>query len=227
MKTLLIALFSITCLSAQEFIGKDWDIDNFLGEFPDVTDVYFLKKPRQKNPCVADNTILFRPDGTFFPPCMIDKDHYDGQYQIVGENYLKVAIGSYYIHKVSNDEFYFIKSTGNLITDKQKAKNAEALARFMKIYSRNGKSPNPSFQLKSDVPKDERIGKLVRKLFHLISYEILKGYPTDDSTLYLVKDLKTNIYYYLREEYYKDKVTVYYFTEKDLKQRAKEQKRQQ
>ena len=71
MKTLLIALFSITCLSAQEFIGKDWDIDNFLGEFPDVTDVYFLKKPRQKNPCVADNTILFRPDGTFFPPCII------------------------------------------------------------------------------------------------------------------------------------------------------------
>ena len=111
MKTLLIALFSITCLSAQEFIGKDWDIDNFLGEFPDVTDVYFLKKPRQKNPCVADNTILFRPDGTFFPPCIIDKDHYDGQYQMVGENYLKVAIGSYYIHKVSNDEFYFIKST--------------------------------------------------------------------------------------------------------------------
>ena len=44
MKTLLIALFSITCLSAQEFIGKDWDIDNFLGEFPDVTDVYFLQK---------------------------------------------------------------------------------------------------------------------------------------------------------------------------------------
>ena len=42
-----------------------------------------------------------------------------------------------------------------------------------------------------------------------------------------MKDLKTNTYYYLREEYYKDKVTVYYFTEKDLKQRAKEQKKQQ
>ena len=39
---------------------------------------------------------------------------------MVGENYLKVAIGSYYIHKVSNDEFYFIKNTENLITDKQK-----------------------------------------------------------------------------------------------------------
>jgi len=58
------------------------------------------------------------------------------------------------------------------------------------------------------------------------TYEILKGFPDNHSTHYLVKDLKTNTYYYLREEYFSNKVTVYYFTEKDLKQRAKELKKQ-
>ena len=139
---------------------------------------------------------------------------------------LNLNLGSYYLHKISNDEYYLIKSTGNFATDKQKINDVATLVRFIKIYDTRGKSPNPSFQLKSDIPKDERIGKFVRKLFHLTTYEILKGFPDNHSTHYLVKDLKTNTYYYLREEYFSNKVTVYYFTEKDLKQRAKELKKQ-
>ena len=38
-----IGLLLISVIHAQDFIGKEWRIDNFLGEFPDVTDVYFLK----------------------------------------------------------------------------------------------------------------------------------------------------------------------------------------
>jgi len=139
---------------------------------------------------------------------------------------LNLNLGSYYLHKISNDEYYLIKSTGNFAADKQRLNDVATLLRFIKIYDTRGKSPNPSFQLKSDIPKDERIGKFVRKLFHLTTYEILKGFPDNHSTHYLVKDLKTNTYYYLREEYFSNKVTVYYFTEKDLKQRAKELKKQ-
>ncbi|GJH40686.1 hypothetical protein RCZ04_12360 [Capnocytophaga sp. HP1101] len=251
MKTLFttIGLLLISAVHAQDFIGKEWEIDNFLAEYEDVTDVYFLKTPYGKYS--FGDRILFKSDGTFSSWLVADcgntcSSPTIGTYQMVGK-YLSIQVdrmekrgvecdsipielhkrlGSYYIHKASNDEIYLIKSTGKIATDKQKIKNVEALAYFIKIYDIRGKSPNPSFQLKRDVPKDERIGKFVRKLFHLTSYEILKALPSDYSTHYLVKDLKTNTYYYLREEYFSNKVTVYYFTEKDLKQRAKERKKQ-
>lgn len=251
MKTLFttIGLLLISVIHAQDFIGKEWRIDNFLGEFPDVTDVYFLKTPESKY--TFGDRILFNSDGTFSSWLVTEcgntcSSPTIGTYQAVGK-YLSIQVekmekrgvecdsipielnlnlGSYYLHKISNDEYYLIKSTGNFVADKQKLNDVATLLRFIKIYDIRGKSPNPSFQLKSDIPKDERIGKFVRKLFHLTTYEILKGFPDNHSTHYLVKDLKTNTYYYLREEYFSNKVTVYYFTEKDLKQRAKELKKQ-
>ena len=37
-----LALLCINTLWGQEFIGKDWKIDNFLALHPEVTDAYFL-----------------------------------------------------------------------------------------------------------------------------------------------------------------------------------------
>ena len=75
------------------------------------------------------------------------------------------------------------------------------------------------------MPKEERIGKFARKYFHLTDYTILKGFSDIFATYYLVKDLKTNTKYYLREEYFNGKVTLYYYTEKDVKKLIKEKKK--
>lgn len=120
--------------------------------------------------------------------------------------------GTYYLHKIS-------KSEGKRSTDKQRAKDAKALAHFYKHFKVGSHSPNPSFSLKSEVPKEERIGKFARKYFHLTDYTILKGFSDIFATYYLVKDLKTNTKYYLREEYFNGKVTLYYYTEKDIKKK--------
>ena len=106
--------------------------------------------------------------------------------------------GTYYLQKISKSEIHLIKSKG-----KRSADN----------------SPNPSFSLKSEVPKEERIGKFARKYFLLTDYTILKGFSDNFTTYYLVKDLKTNTKYYLREEYFNRKVTLYYYTEKDIKKK--------
>ena len=127
--------------------------------------------------------------------------------------------GTYYLHKISKNEIHLIKSTGKRSADKQRAKDAKALAHFYKHFGVGSHSPNPSFSLKSDVPKEERIGKFARKYFHLTDYTILKGFPDIFATYYLVKDLKTNTKYYLREEYFNGKVTLYYYTEKDIKKK--------
>ena len=251
MKILLITLFSITCLSAQEFIGKEWQIDNFLGEYPDVTDVYFLKTPESK--FTFGERILFSPEGTFTSWLVVECGNTCasptiGTYQKIDKNYLTIQIdkmekhgvecdsipitlnlnlGSYYFHKISDDECYLVKSTGKLATDKQKLKDVAALVCFYNFDGLRIKSPNPSFQLKSDVPKDARIGKLAQKLFHLTNYQILKGFPNDFSILYLVKDLKNNTYCYFREEYRAGKVIAYYYTEKDIKKLTKVNKKKQ
>lgn len=250
MKILLITLFSITYLSAQEFIGKEWQIDNFLGEYPDVTDVYFLKTAEDNN--TFGKRILFTPEGTFTSWLVAERNNTCasptiGTYQKIDKNYLTIQVdkmekhgvecdsiptilnlnlGSYYFYKISDDECYLVKSTGKLATDKQKLKDVAALVRFYNVDGLHIKSPNPSFQLKNDVPKDARIGKLAQKLFHLTGYQILKGYPNDFSTLYLVKDLKNNTYCYFREEYRAGKVIAYYYTEKDIKKLIKEKKKQ-
>nr|WP_315138402.1 hypothetical protein [uncultured Capnocytophaga sp.] len=194
MKHLLItlALLCINTLLGQELIGKDWKIDNFLALHPDVTDVYFLTDSEMKKCQVGRDSI----------PLNFDTDS-----------------GTYYLHKISKSEIHLIKSTGKRSTDKQRAKDAKALALFYKHFKVGSHSPNPSFSLKSEVPKEERIGKFTRKYFHLIQYSILKGFSDNFITYYLVKDLKTNTKYYLREEYFNGKVTLYYYTEKDIKKK--------
>ena len=200
MKHLLItlSLLCINTLLGQELIGKDWKIDSFLALHPDVTDVYFLTDSEMKKYQVGRDSI----------PLNFDTDS-----------------GTYYLHKISKSEIHLIKSTGKRSTDKQRAKDAKALAHFYKHFELRSHSPNPSFSLKSDVPKEERIGKFARKYFHLTDYTILKGFSDNFTTYYLVKDLKTNTKYYLREEYFNGKVTLYYYTEKDVKKLIKEKKK--
>ena len=200
MKHLLItlSLLCINTLLGQELIGKDWKIDSFLALHPDVTDVYFLTDSEMKKYQVGRDSI----------PLNFDTDS-----------------GTYYLHKISKSEIHLIKSTGKRSTDKQRAKDAKALAHFYKHFGVGSHSPNPSFSLKSDVPKEERIGKFARKYFHLTDYTILKGFSDNFTTYYLVKDLKTNTKYYLREEYFNGKVTLYYYTEKDIKKLIKEKKK--
>ena len=200
MKHLLItlSLLCINTLLGQELIGKDWKIDSFLALHPDVTDVYFLTDSEMKKYQVGRDSI----------PLNFDTDS-----------------GTYYLHKISKSEIHLIKSTGKRSTDKQRAKDAKALAHFYKHFELRSHSPNPSFSLKSDVPKEERIGKFARKYFHLTDYTILKGFSDNFTTYYLVKDLKTNTKYYLREEYFNGKVTLYYYTEKDIKKLIKEKKK--
>jgi len=41
----------------------------------------------------------------------------------------------------------------------------------------------------------------------------------------LTKDLKTNTKYYLREEYFNGKVTLYYYTKKDIKKLGKKKEK--
>ena len=194
MKHLLItlALLCINTLLGQELIRKDWKIDNFLALHPDVTDAYFLTDSEMKRYRVGHDSI----------PLNLDIDS-----------------GTYYLHKISKSEIYLIKSKGKRSTDKQRAKDAKALAHFYKHFKAGSHSPNPSFSLKSEVPKEERIGKFARKYFHLTDYTILKGFSDNFTTYYLVKDLKTNTKYYLREEYFNGKVTLYYYTEKDIKKK--------
>lgn len=194
MKHLLItlALLYINTLFGQELIGKDWKIDSFLALYPEVTDVYFLTDSEMKKCQVGRDSI----------PINLDIDS-----------------GTYYLHKISKNEIHLIKSKGKRSADKQRAKDAKALAHFYKHFKVGSHSPNPSFSLKSDVPKEERIGKFARKYFHLTNYTILKGFSDNFTTYYLVKDLKTNTKYYLREEYFNGKVTLYYYTEKDIKKK--------
>ena len=200
MKHLLItlALLCINTLFGQELIGKDWKIDSFLALHPEVTDVYFLTDSEMKKCQVGRDSI----------PLNLDIDS-----------------GTYYLHKISKSEIHLIKSKGKRSADKQRAKDAKALAHFYKHFGVGSHSPNPSFSLKSEVPKEERIGKFARKYFHLIQYSILKGFSDNFTTYYLVKDLKTNTKYYLREEYFNGKVTLYYYTEKDIKKLIKEKKK--
>ena len=199
MKHLLIilALLCINTLLGQELIGKDWKIDNFLALHPEVTDVYFLTDSEMKKCQVGRDSI----------PINLDIDS-----------------GTYYLHKISKSEIHLIKSKGKRSADKQRAKDAKALAHFYKHFGVRSHSPNPSFSLKSEVPKEERIGKFARKYFHLTNYTILKGFSDNFTTYYLVKDLKTNTKYYLREEYFSGKVTLYYYTEKDIKKLGKKTK---
>lgn len=194
MKHLLItlSLLCINTLLGQELIGKDWKIDNFLALHPEVTDAYFLMDSEIKRYRVGRDSI----------PLNLDTDS-----------------GTYYLQKISKSEIHLIKSTGKRSTDKQRAKDAKALAHFYKHFGVGSHSPNPSFSLKSEVPKEERIGKFARKYFHLTNYTILKGFSDNFTTYYLVKDLKTNTKYYLREEYFSGKVTLYYYTEKDIKKK--------
>ena len=198
MKHLLItlSLLCINTLLGQELIGKDWKIDNFLALHPEVTDAYFLTDSEMKKYRVGRDSI----------PLNLDIDS-----------------GTYYLHKISKSEIHLIKSTGKRSADKQRAKDAKALAHFYKHFGVGSHSPNPSFSLKSDVSKEERIGKFARKYFHLTDYTILKGFSDNFTTYYLVKDLKTNTKYYLREEYFNGKVTLYYYTEKDIKKLGKKQ----
>ena len=200
MKHLLItlSLLCINTLLGQELIGKDWKIDNFLALHPEVTDAYFLMDSEIKRYRVGRDSI----------PLNLDTDS-----------------GTYYLQKISKSEIHLIKSTGKRSTDKQRAKDAKALAHFYKHFGVGSHSPNPSFSLKSEVPKEERIGKFARKYFHLTDYTILKGFSDIFATYYLVKDLKTNTKYYLREEYFNGKVTLYYYTEKDVKKLIKEKKK--
>ena len=192
-----LALLCINTLFGQELIGKDWKIDNFLALHPEVTDVYFLTDSEMKKCQVGRDSI----------PLNFDTDS-----------------GTYYLHKISKSEIYLIKSKGKRSADKQRAKDAKALAHFYKHFGLGSHSPNPSFSLKSEVPKEERIGKFARKYFHLTNYTILKGFSDNFTTYYLVKDLKTNTKYYLREEYFNGKVTLYYYTEKDIKKLGKKTK---
>lgn len=187
-----LALLCINTLLGQELIRKDWKIDNFLALHPEVTDAYFLTDSEMKRYRVGRDSI----------PLNLDTDS-----------------GTYHLHKISKNEIHFIKSTGKRSADKQRAKDAKALALFYKHFKAGSHSPNPSFSLKSEVPKEERIGKFARKYFHLTNYTILKGFPDNFTTYYLVKDLKTNTKHYLREEYYNGKVTLYYYTEKDIKKK--------
>ena len=187
-----LALLCINTLLGQELIRKDWKIDNFLALHPEVTDAYFLTDSEMKKCQVGRDSI----------PLNLDTDS-----------------GTYHLHKISKNEIHFIKSTGKRSADKQRAKDAKALALFYKHFKAGSHSPNPSFSLKSEVPKEERIGKFARKYFHLTNYTILKGFPDNFTTYYLVKDLKTNTKHYLREEYYNGKVTLYYYTEKDIKKK--------
>ena len=187
-----LALLCINTLLGQELIGKDWKIDNFLALHPEVTDAYFLTDSEMKRYRVGRDSI----------PLNLDTDS-----------------GTYYLHKISKSEIHLIKSTGKRSTDKQRAKDAKALAHFYKHFESGSHSPNPSFSLKSEVPKEERIGKFARKYFLLTDYTILKGFSDNFTTYYLVKDLKTNTKYYLREEYFNRKVTLYYYTEKDIKKK--------
>ena len=200
MKHLLItlSLLCINTLLGQELIGKDWKIDSFLAQHPEVTDVYFLTDSEMKKCRVRRDSI----------PLNFDTDS-----------------GTYYLHKISKSEIHLIKSKGKRSADKQRAKDAKALAHFYKHFEVGSHSPNPSFSLKSEVPKEERIGKFARKYFHLTDYTILKGFSDNFTTYYLVKDLKTNTKYYLREEYFSGKVTLYYYTEKDIKKLIKEKKK--
>ena len=194
MKHLLIIL-TLLCINTilwQELIGKDWKIDNFLALHPEVTDAYFLTDSEMKRYRVGRDSI----------PLNLDTDS-----------------GTYHLHKISKNEIHFIKSTGKRSVDKQRAKDAKALAHFYKHFEVGSHSPNPSFSLKSEVPKEERIGKFARKYFHLTDYSILKGFSDNFTTYYLVKDLKTNTKYYLCEEYYNGKVTLYYYTEKNIKKK--------
>jgi len=192
-----LALLCINTLLGQELIGKDWKIDSFLALHPEVTDVYFLTDSEMKKCQVGRDSI----------PINLDIDS-----------------GTYYLHKISKNEIHLIKSKGKRSADKQRAKDAKALAHFYKHFELRSHSPNPSFSLKSDVPKEERIGKFARKYFHLTNYTILKGFSDNFTTYYLVKDLKTNTKYYLREEYFNGKVTLYYYTEKDIKKLGKKTK---
>ena len=192
-----LALLCINTLLGQELIGKDWKIDNFLALHPEVTDVYFLTDSEMKKYQVGRDSI----------PINLDIDS-----------------GTYYLHKISKNEIHLIKSKGKRSADKQRAKDAKALAHFYKHFGVRSHSPNPSFSLKSEVPKEERIGKFARKYFHLTNYTILKGFSDNFTTYYLVKDLKTNTKYYLREEYFSGKVTLYYYTEKDIKKLGKKTK---
>ena len=200
MKHLLItlALLCINTLLGQELIGKDWKIDSFLALHPEVTDTYFLTDSEMKRYRVGRDSI----------PLNLDTDS-----------------GTYYLHKISKNEIHLIKSTGKRSADKQRAKDAKALALFYKHFESGSHSPNPSFSLKSEVPKEERIGKFARKYFHLTDYTILKGFSDIFATYYLVKDLKTNTKYYLREEYFNGKVTLYYYTEKDIKKLGKKKEK--
>ena len=194
MKHLLItlSLLCINTLLGQELIGKDWKIDNFLALHPEVTDAYFLTDSEMKRYRVGRDSI----------PLNLDTDS-----------------GTYYLHKISKSEIHLIKSTGKRSTDKQQAKDAKTLTHFYKHFGVRSHSPNPSFSLKSEVPKEERIGKFARKYFHLTDYTILRGFSDNFTTYYLVKDLKTNTKYYLREEYFNGKVTLYYYTEKNIKKK--------
>ena len=187
-----LALLCINTLWGQELIGKDWKIDNFLALYPEVTDAYFLTDSEIKRYRVGRDSI----------PLNLDTDS-----------------GTYYLHKISKNEIHLIKSKGKRSADKQRAKDAKALAHFYKHFELRSHSPNPSFSLKSEVPKEERIGKFARKYFHLTYYTIIKGFSDNFTTYYLVKDLKTNTKYYLREEYFNGKVTLYYYTEKDVKKK--------
>ncbi len=187
-----LSLLCINTLLGQELIGKDWKIESFLALHPEVTDVYFLTDSEMKKYQIGRDSI----------PLNLDTDS-----------------GTYYLHKISKSEIHLIKSTGKRSADKQRAKDAKALALFYKHFGVGSHSPNPSFSLKSEVPKEERIGKFARKYFHLTSYTILKGFSDNFTTYYLVKDLKTNTKYYLREEYFNGKVTLYYYTEKDVKKK--------
>ena len=200
MKHLLItlSLLCINTLLGQELIGKDWKIDNFLARHPDITGAYFLTDSEMKKCQVGRDSI----------PLNLNTDS-----------------GTYYLHKISKSEIHLIKSKGKRSTDKQRAKDAKALAHFYKHFGVGSHSPNPSFSLKSEVPKEERIGKFARKYFHLTDYTILKGFSDIFATYYLVKDLKTNTKYYLREEYFNRKVTLYYYTEKDVKKLGKKKEK--
>ena len=187
-----LALLCINTLLEQELIGKDWKIESFLALHPEVTDAYFLTDSEMKKCQIGRDSI----------PLNLDTDS-----------------GTYYLQKIFKSEIHLIKSKEKRSADKQRAKDAKALALFYKHFGVGSHSPNPSFSLKSEVPKEERIGKFTRKYFHLTDYTILKGFYDIFATYYLVKDLKTNTKYYLREEYFNRKVTLYYYTEKDIKKK--------
>ena len=241
MKTLFITLnfLWVGILSAQEFIGAQWKINNILGADINKEDFYILTPEWSYG-----NHLQLSTDGNFeswySAPCGNDCfTRSYGTYKKISEEYISFHIqkverwgwcrdeweveknetNTYYVYKKSESEIYLLKTTGDHSKDLQKVTYAKVLADYFKIILNKNYNSFGNITLPSKLTWQQRADNYASQYLKLTNYEICITRSNDFFiSVHLVKDLDKNTYYYIVERPLKEGYGLFHYTEDQVKE---------